>query len=1076
MTIRWRLTLWYGGIFTLILLGVLGFNYAFFVEEQYRSVDRQMRQSVLQVEETWTPPALLADRGSELFMVLRWYGPDGQLRQTSHPWLALPPLPPRQVLQEPNRAPYDRLVEFFARLRRPEYQPPRSVFTLLQTPEERWRVYVRELRSGPQVQGYLEALVPLGRIDERVRRLGWVLLLVTLGAVTLIFAVGMLIARRALHPLERLTGTVSDIARSRDLSRRVEAPPTRDELSRLAQTFNTMLGALQEDRARLEQAEEALLGANTDLEQRVRERTAELEAARERAELLAALADALAGLSDPQAVAWATLERLGPALGVSWGAICRSEGERLYSPVVWGKPPPRLTQRFAQPWLPLDSAPLVARALQSGQGVYLEDYSDPPYPPGTRLAVATEPLLAAGRPYGALQVARQAALGPWRPGERDLLTRAAQTLGLALERAELTQRLQAGMNQAVQAAGVGLWEWDLETGQVQWGGQSAKLYGFPPETTTANIAELEGLVPAEDLARVREAVRQAVAEQRPYEVEYRLRRKDGGEPRWMLVRGSPILEGSRVRRLSGTLLDITERKRAEEELRASEARLALAFEAAGMGWWEWNVQSDIHRWSVEFERLLGLEPGGFRGGPEAFLERVHPDDRERVARLIQGTAEQGLPRPREFEYRVVLPGGQVRWIVSRARVYYDPQGRPERLVGVDLDITERKRTEDALREEQERLSLALESGRMGAWDWDLQSDLERWSPEQERLFGFEPGQGIYSGAVFFQRVHPEDRQRIQAKAEEAAQQNQDYVEDEFRIVRPDGSVIWVSSRARLHRDEEGKVVRMTGVNMDVTERKRAEDALRQSEARLKALVEAQKRFVADASHELRAPLTAIQGNLEILTRFKNMKPKDREEAMTEAVREAQRLSRLVNDMLALARGDAGVEVRHQPLNLSQLLREAFEEARHLSQTHRLELGFLDEVRLVGDRDRLKQLAIILLDNALKYTPEGGTVRLELRQLELHQGRVAEFRVSDTGIGIAPEDLPRVFERFYRADQSRRRDPGGTGLGLSIARWIVEQHGGEIWLESELGQGTTVVVRLPLPVHMPQPPEALSKAE
>jgi signal transduction histidine kinase len=161
---------------------------------------------------------------------------------------------------------------------------------------------------------------------------------------------------------------------------------------------------------------------------------------------------------------------------------------------------------------------------------------------------------------------------------------------------------------------------------------------------------------------------------------------------------------------------------------------------------------------------------------------------------------------------------------------------------------------------------------------------------------------------------------------------------------------------------------------------------------------------------------------------------------------------------ALARGDAGLRLRQVPLDLGAVLEEVVAEARPLFKQHVLETCLQQPLEVQGDRDQLKQLALILLDNAIKYTPQGGKVRLELKQTERH----AEFRVSDTGNGIAAQDLPHVFERFYRADQSRRRDPGGSGLGLSIAKWIVEQHGGEIRLESELGKGTTAIVRLPLP--------------
>jgi len=220
---------------------------------------------------------------------------------------------------------------------------------------------------------------------------------------------------------------------------------------------------------------------------------------------------------------------------------------------------------------------------------------------------------------------------------------------------------------------------------------------------------------------------------------------------------------------------------------------------------------------------------------------------------------------------------------------------------------------------------------------------------------------------------------------------------------------------------------------------------------------AEQRFVADASHELRAPLTAIQANLELLERQPDMPPAERREAIAEACREARRLTQLVADLLALARADAGLPLRRWPVELDRVLLDALAEASRLARGQRLEIGRLEPAQLSGDPDRLKQLVLILLDNAIKYTPEGGQVTLELRR----NGMSAEILVRDTGIGIAAEDLPHVFERFYRADPARGRDPGGTGLGLPIARSIAEQHGGQITLSSRPGEGTTARVRLPL---------------
>jgi signal transduction histidine kinase len=227
-------------------------------------------------------------------------------------------------------------------------------------------------------------------------------------------------------------------------------------------------------------------------------------------------------------------------------------------------------------------------------------------------------------------------------------------------------------------------------------------------------------------------------------------------------------------------------------------------------------------------------------------------------------------------------------------------------------------------------------------------------------------------------------------------------------------------------------------------------------ASLEQAYAAQQRFVSDASHELRAPITVIQANLELLQRHSTMPAREREQAIGEAYLESARLARLVADLLALARADAGVPMRRERVELDSILMNVLGEARHLAHGQQLEIEAIEPVVVEGDPDRLKQLLLIPLDNALRYTPGTGRISIALRRRRTE----VEISVRDTGIGIDASELPHIFERFYRADPARTRDPGGTGLGLGIARWIAMQHGGAIRLASEPGEGTTVTIRLP----------------
>jgi two-component system, OmpR family, sensor kinase len=259
------------------------------------------------------------------------------------------------------------------------------------------------------------------------------------------------------------------------------------------------------------------------------------------------------------------------------------------------------------------------------------------------------------------------------------------------------------------------------------------------------------------------------------------------------------------------------------------------------------------------------------------------------------------------------------------------------------------------------------------------------------------------------------------------------------------------------------------------------DAFNEMLASLESATQAQRRFVADASHELRAPLTTIQGNLAFLQRhFNELPPEERRTMLADAYGETLRLAELVEDLLLLARADASLDTppgaqaleitagesmrREPPVELDravlQLVRQLRRRLGVEGSKLKLEIGHIEPVRVYGDEESLRRVTLILLDNAIKYTPisdEEGASRV-IVSLERANGQ-AVLRVRDTGIGIEPADLPHLFERFYRADRARSRQ--GTGLGLSIAQTLVEQLGGHITAESTPGTGSTFSVWLPL---------------
>jgi signal transduction histidine kinase len=306
------------------------------------------------------------------------------------------------------------------------------------------------------------------------------------------------------------------------------------------------------------------------------------------------------------------------------------------------------------------------------------------------------------------------------------------------------------------------------------------------------------------------------------------------------------------------------------------------------------------------------------------------------------------------------------------------------------------------------------------------------------------------------------------------------------VVLAAGAVGWVLARAWLRPiDRVTQAARAIGLSGRLD--RRLEPVQRHDEVgrlvatfnemldRLEGAFTAQRRFVADASHELRTPLTTIRGNVELLRRAPDLPREDVEGALADIASEAQRMSRLVTELLRLARADAGQDLEREPVRVDDVLRAVRRQIQSHKPNVAVLTGRVEPGTVLGSRDALQELLLILVDNALKYTPDGGHVWLSLER----DGSFLALKVRDDGVGIDPADLPHVFERFYRATEVRQQ--GGTGLGLAIARWIAERHHGRITVDSALGHGSTFTVWLPsLPVALapagPREPVALAPAE
>jgi PAS domain S-box-containing protein len=360
-------------------------------------------------------------------------------------------------------------------------------------------------------------------------------------------------------------------------------------------------------------------------------------------------------------------------------------------------------------------------------------------------------------------------------------------------------------------------------------------------------------------------------------------------------------------------------------------------------------------------------------------------------------------------------------------------------------------TARSLRESEEKLRLAEDAAKMGSWHSNIVADEWVWSDRCKALFGLSPDTAMSYG-VFLAAIHPDDRDRVDRAVQDSLAKKVPY-EVEMRVALRDGSVRWVASKGEAFHDDSGRAVRMAGMALDITGRKLAEEALRESDRR-------KDEFLGMLSHELRNPLAPIRNSVHVLSRVDPASPQAAR-ARTIMARQVDHLARLVDDLLDVKRISTGkLRLRTALMDLTQQVRETVEDIRPLfvNRSLSLDVNVPDQAVWVnGDRTRLAQVLGNLFQNAAKFTDAGGHVSLSV---ETGAGQVF-LRIRDDGVGVAPDMLDKLFEPFVQSERTLHRSTGGLGLGLSLVRGIAELHGGTVVVRSDgIGKGTEFVVTLP----------------
>jgi len=513
-------------------------------------------------------------------------------------------------------------------------------------------------------------------------------------------------------------------------------------------------------------------------------------------------------------------------------------------------------------------------------------------------------------------------------------------------------------------------------------------------------------------------------------------------------------------RVHGLSQDVTVLAEAREAYAEADRQAKLAEGLAGIGYWHARTDTGTFSWSDQMYRIYGLDPDVGPPTIDSINAHCHPDDRARLEANRTATGDQ----PSEIDVRIVRADGEIRHVVSRSIVERNAHGEVIGRFGTLSDVTDMKHAQAAAIENEQRYKFIADYAPAMIARNSFYGEVMYVSPGSKLVFGYEPEEMIAMSAV--EMTHPDDIDRVVATIGDMLDHGKDRPDEPiyFRARHKNGDWVWIESNPTLIHDPiTGKPIEFIDVLRDVTHTKTLEAEREEALNRAEAAAAAKGAFLANMSHELRTPLTSIIGFSRLMGERDDL-PDETKHYSRRMLEASEALLSIINDVLDFSKIEVGqVSLERRSLSVRELIDGAVglvalqAGAKGLTIRTRVDPKAPDHV--LGDVARLRQVLLNFLSNAVKFTDEG-SVTVSAIHRRTKAGPRLRVRVTDTGRGVEPEDIDRLFQRFSQADASINRTHGGTGLGLAISKGIVELMGGKIGVRSRPGAGSTFWFDIP----------------